>query len=217
MLKIQTFIFNPFSENTYVVFDETKEAVIIDPGCYEKVEKAELDQFIAEEQLTIKYLLNTHCHIDHVLGNYHVKEKYKVPFYIHLAEEPVLHAVKSYAANYGFAHYQEVLNDHFLAEGDLVTFGHTNWKVLFVPGHSPGHIAFYDAKEKVLFGGDVLFEGSVGRTDLPGGNMTTLIASIQQKFFALPDETVVYSGHGNTTTIGVEKVYNPFCGLKLPS
>ena len=217
MLKIKTFIFNPFSENTYVVFDETKEAVIIDPGCYEKAEKAELDQFIAEEQLKIKYLLNTHCHIDHVLGNFHVKEKYKVPFYIHLVEKPVLQAVKSYAPNYGFPLYQEVLSDHFLAEGDLVTFGETNWKVLFVPGHSPGHIAFYDAKEKVVFSGDVLFEGSVGRTDLPGGDTTTLIASIHQKLFTLPDETVVYSGHGNTTTIGIEKIHNPFCALERPS
>lgn len=217
MLKIQTFIFNPFSENTYVVFDETKEAVIIDPGCYEKSEKAELDQFIADKQLKIKYLLNTHCHIDHVLGNYHVKEKYKVPFYAHLQEKPVLLAVKSYAPNYGFPHYQEVLNDHFLVEGDLVTFGETNWKVLFVPGHSPGHIAFYDAKEQVVFSGDVLFEGSVGRTDLPGGDTTTLIDSIHQKLFTLPDETVVYSGHGNTTTIGIEKIHNPFCGLKHTS
>jgi hydroxyacylglutathione hydrolase len=217
MLSIQSFVFNPFSENTYIVFDETKEAVIIDPGCYEPEEKTELDQFISQQGLKIKYLLNTHCHIDHVLGNDHVKEKYKVPFLIHRTEEVVLRAVKSYSPNYGFAAYRETLPDQFLAEGDTVTFGNTQWKVLFVPGHSPGHIAFYDEKEKKVFSGDVLFERSIGRTDLPGGNFETLIQSIHQKLFTLPDEVVVYAGHGATTTIDEEKISNPFCALSLRS
>ena len=215
MLTIQTFIFNPFSENTYVVFDETLEAVVIDPGCYEPEEENELDNFINQKGLRIKYVLNTHCHIDHVLGNFHVKEKYKVPLLIHSIEEQVLRAVKVYAPNYGFSAYREALPDQFLVEGEHVTFGNTTWSILFLPGHSPGHIAFYDEKENKIFSGDVLFERSIGRTDLPGGNFETLKDSIQKKLFALPDAVVVYSGHGNTTTLGEEKISNPYCALSI--
>jgi hydroxyacylglutathione hydrolase len=215
MLSIQSFVFNPFSENTYVVFDETREAVIIDPGCYERNEQAELDDFVSANKLQVKFLLNTHCHIDHVLGNYHVKEKYKVPFLIHSIEEKVLRAVKSYAPNYGFSQYVEVLPDRFIEEGDVFTFGNTQWQILFLPGHAPGHIGFYDENQKVIFSGDVLFDGSIGRTDLPGGNFETLIESIHQKLFVLPDDVVVYSGHGPTTTIRKEKASNPFCALTL--
>ena len=215
MITMQSFVFNPFSENTYVVFDETKEAVIIDPGCYEQNEKAELDEYITQQDLTIKYLLNTHCHIDHVLGNDHVKEKYKVPFLIHPLEEKVLFAVKSYAPNYGFSMYKEALPDQFLADNDIVRFGNTLLNVLFVPGHSPGHIAFYDKQEKVIFSGDVLFKGSIGRTDLPGGDFDTLIKSIHQKIFTLPDGVIAHSGHGLPTTIGEEKISNPFCGVNI--
>jgi hydroxyacylglutathione hydrolase len=215
MISIQTFVFNPLSENTYVVFDETREAVVIDPGCYELHEKNEMDEFIQEKKLKVTYLLNTHCHVDHVLGNDHVKEKYKVPFLVHRIEEPVLRAVKTYASNYGFVSYREVLPDQYVGEGELITFGDTEFKVLFVPGHSPGHIAFYNEKEKMIFSGDVLFERSIGRTDLPGGNFTTLIQSIHQKLFTLPDDVVVHSGHGATTTIGEEKIYNPFCALSI--
>ncbi len=215
MISIQSFVFNPFSENTYVVFDETREAVVIDPGCYERSEQMELDDFIKVKNLEVKFLLNTHCHIDHVLGNYHVKEKYKVPFIIHAIEEKVLHAVKSYAPNYGFAQYMEALPDRFIEEGDTFSFGNTQWKILFLPGHAPGHIGFYDESAKVIFSGDVLFDGSIGRTDLPGGKFETLIESIHQKLFTLPNDVAVYSGHGPTTTIGKEKVSNPFCALTL--
>ena len=212
-MTIQTFVFNPFSENTYVVFDETKEAVIIDPGCYEPTEKAELDQFITSKGLTVKFILNTHCHIDHVLGNFHCKTKYNAPLLIHREDEKVLLAVQSYASNYGFAGYQPTLPDRFLEENESFTFGNTTWKVLFLPGHSPGHIAFYDEQKKTIFSGDVLFKRSIGRTDLPGGNFDVLLKSIQQKLFLLPDDVVVYSGHGPTTTIGEEKKSNPFCAL----
>jgi hydroxyacylglutathione hydrolase len=215
MISIQSFVFNPFSENTYVVFDKTREAVIIDPGCYEPEEFAELDHVIQKNELQVKFLLNTHCHIDHVLGNNHVKEKYKVPFIIHAEEEKVLKAVKAYAPNYGFAKYQEALPDQFIKEGNTFSFGNTQWQILFLPGHSPGHIGFYDKVEKVIFSGDVLFDGSIGRTDLPGGNFQTLISSIHQKLFVLPDEVTVYSGHGSTTTIGKEKVSNPFCSITV--
>jgi glyoxylase-like metal-dependent hydrolase (beta-lactamase superfamily II) len=214
-MTIQSFVFNPFSENTYVVFDETKEAVIIDPGCYEPIEKSELDQFITSKGLTVKFILNTHCHIDHVLGNFHCKTKYKAPLLIHREDEKVLLAVQSYASNYGFAGYQPTLPDRFLEENESFAFGNTNWKILFLPGHSPGHIALYDEQKKTIFSGDVLFKRSIGRTDLPGGNFDVLLKSIQQKLFLLPDDVVVYSGHGSTTSIGEEKKSNPFCALTL--
>jgi glyoxylase-like metal-dependent hydrolase (beta-lactamase superfamily II) len=213
MISIQTFAFNPLSENTYVVSDETGEAVIIDPGCYEKDEQNALDDYIASNGLKVRYLLNTHCHFDHVLGNYHVKEKYNVPLLMNPLEEAVLRSVKAYVSNFGFTNYQETLPDQFLQEGDIVKFGNTTWSVLFLPGHSPGHIGFYNAKENAIFSGDVLFEGSIGRTDLPGGDFDTLIASIQKKMFILPDHTTVYPGHGATTTIGEEKISNPYCAL----
>lgn len=216
-MAIESFVFNPFSENTYVVFDETKEAVIIDPGCYEPSEQMELDRFIAAQGLTVKYILNTHCHIDHVLGNFHCKTKYKAPLLIHRQDEKVLLAVQSYASNYGFAGYQPTVPDRFLEENESFVFGNTSWKVLFLPGHSPGHVAFYDEQRKAVLSGDVLFKRSIGRTDLPGGNFDVLLHSIQRKLFLLPDDVVVYSGHGPTTTIGDEKKLNPFCALTNPA
>ena len=169
MLHVQRFTFNPFQENTYVLYDETHEAVIIDPGCYEKEEQKALKDFILSNKLKAKLLLNTHCHIDHVLGNDFAKQLYDVPFLIHKIEIPVLSAVKAYASNYGFPLYHEVLPDGPLEEGGNVTFGNTSLKILFLPGHSPGHIGFYEPKEKILIAGDVLFYHSIGRTDLPGG------------------------------------------------
>ena len=215
MMTIQAFIFNPFQENTVVAFDETREAIVIDPGCHSPEERKELDDFISTQKLTVKYLLNTHCHIDHVLGNEYVKEKYRVKLLIHAYDEPVLRAVKSYASNYGFPDYRETLPDQFLKEGDTIQFGNTTLHVLFLPGHSPGHVGFYNREQKVILSGDVLFEGSIGRTDLPGGDFNTLIDSIHRKLFTLPDDVVVYPGHGRTTTLGEEKVSNPFCALSL--
>jgi hydroxyacylglutathione hydrolase len=213
MLSVKFFEFNPFQENTYVLYDETGEAVIIDPGCYEAHERIELDEFIQENNLKVIYLLNTHCHIDHVLGNDYVKSKYKVPFLIYPAELPVLKAVKSYASNYGFPQYHEVLPDSFLSEEEKVKFGNTTLSVLFLPGHAPGHVGFYHSEQGILIGGDVLFQNSIGRTDLPGGNFETLIESIHKKLFTLPDDVVVYPGHGDPTTIEDEKTSNPFCAL----
>ena len=213
MLKIQEFVFNPFQENTYVLFDETRDAVIVDPGCYENDEKQELTEFIESKNLKVKMLLNTHGHIDHVLGNTFVKDKFKVKLFIHKIDEPVMRAVKAYAGNYGFPLYQEASVDSYLEEGKTISFGTQQFKILFVPGHSPGHVAFYNEKEKIVIGGDVLFQNSIGRTDLPGGNFDTLINSIHEKLFTLPDDVVVYPGHGPKTTIGFEKVTNPFCAL----
>jgi len=214
MLSIQTFTFNAFSENTYLVFDETKEAVIIDPGCYSREEQQNLSSSIGSQGLKIKFILNTHCHIDHVLGNSFVKDTYHVPLLLHKIEDAQLRAVKNYAPVYGFEGYRQAEPDQFIDENDTITFGNTEWKILFLPGHSPGHIGFYDRKEKVVFSGDVLFQNSIGRTDLPGGNHETLIHSIHQSLFTLPDQVVVYCGHGPTTTIGQEKLSNPFCALR---
>ncbi|MFZ6009194.1 MAG: MBL fold metallo-hydrolase [Bacteroidota bacterium] len=213
MLRIQSFVFNPFQENTYVLHDDTRECVIVDPGCYDREEQYELAEFIEHHQLNVKLLLNTHCHIDHVLGNYFVKEKYKVRFMMHVKDEPVLKAVKVYAPGYGMHQYSEALPDGFLEEGDVVKFGQQALQVLFVPGHAPGHIAFYDPQTKIVIGGDVLFLNSIGRTDLPGGDYDTLIDSIHQKLFTLPDDVRVFPGHGPETTIGYEKRTNPFCAL----
>jgi hydroxyacylglutathione hydrolase len=213
MLHIKSFTFNPFAENTFVVFDETNNAIIIDPGCSDPNEEAHLAEYIARNTLTIKKLINTHCHIDHVLGNYFIKSTYNAPLIIHSLEEPLLKAVKTYAPNYGFPHYHEVQPDGFLTEDDIVTIGNYEFNVLFVPGHSPGHIALFNKDSKILISGDVLFENSIGRTDLPGGDYDTLIESIQTKLFQLPDEVTVYCGHGPPTTIGYEKKTNPFCAV----
>ena len=215
MIAIQSFVFNAFQENTYVISDETKECVIVDPGCYDDDEKKELSDYISDHQLKVRILLNTHCHIDHILGNDFVKQKYDTKLYIHQTEEFVLNAQKVLAPHYGFNRYQEAKPDGYLAEGDVIEFGLQKFAVLFVPGHSPGHIAFYNEKEKVVLAGDVLFQNSVGRTDLPGGNHNTLVNSIHKKLFTFPDEVTVYPGHGGETTIGVEKRTNPFCALTL--
>jgi glyoxylase-like metal-dependent hydrolase (beta-lactamase superfamily II) len=200
-------------ENTYVLFDETNECIIIDPGCYEREEENKLVEFINEKNLLVKKLINTHCHIDHVLGNAFVKKTFGVSLVIHPKEEHQLRAVKSYAPNYGFALFKDVEADSFINEGEHVSFGNQQLQVLFVPGHSPGHIALYHAQSKILIGGDVLFENSIGRTDLPGGDQNTLIKSLHQKFFTLPDDVTVYCGHGSRTSIGFEKRTNPFCAI----
>jgi glyoxylase-like metal-dependent hydrolase (beta-lactamase superfamily II) len=215
MLSINFFEFNPFAENTYILFDETNEAVIVDAGCYGRDEEKELSDFIAEKKLNIKAVINTHSHIDHILGAYYVKDKYKVPLLVHRLDEPMLRAGKVTSQMYGIDRYNEVTADGYISENEPVTFGNQSFKVLFLPGHAPGHVGFYHEKQKVLFGGDVLFHRSIGRTDLPGGNYDTLIESIHNKIFTLPDDVVVYPGHGPATTVGDEKVKNPFCALTL--
>ena len=213
MLQVKNFVFNAFEENTYVLFDETGDCVIIDPGCYDKEECAELADFIKTNSLSVKMLLNTHCHVDHVLGNFFVKDRYNVQLFIHELDLPVLKAATVYAPAYGLHQYTEAAPDLFLTDGEIIIFGNQSLKVLFVPGHAPGHIAFYSADSKIVIGGDVLFYQSVGRTDLPGGNYDVLIDSIHKKFFTLPDDVTVYPGHGPATTIGFEKKMNPFCAL----
>lgn len=214
MIEIKSFTFNPFAENTYILYDtDTREAIIIDPGCYEKEEQTQLKNYITNQQLKVVKLLNTHGHIDHVLGNSWVKEQYGVKLYVHREDEATLRAVETYAAVYGFPRYTGSTPDEYLQEGGSVGFGNASLEILFVPGHAPGHIAFYHRDQKFCINGDCLFQGSIGRTDLPGGDFDTLINSIRTKLFALPDDTVVYCGHGPATTIGHEKKHNPFCKL----
>lgn len=212
MLQIKSFTFNPFSENTYILYDETKEALIIDPGCYEKHEKGILYDFITQEKLKPVKIINTHCHIDHVLGNAFIKKTYNIPLWFHEKEEAILLAVGTYAPNYGFAQYHESTVDHFLQEGEIINFGNSELMPIWVPGHSPGHLVLYHEASKNCIAGDTLFQGSIGRTDLPGGDHETLIHSIREKLFSLPDEVVIHPGHGPSTTIGFEKLNNPFVG-----
>ena len=210
MLSVKSFTFNPFQENTYVLYDDTNECVIVDPGCYEKSEEQELVDFITKNNLTVKLLLNTHCHIDHVLGNYFIKKTYTVDLCLHPLEEPVLKAVQTYAPNYGFNTYSSTSPDTHLKEVEQVNFGDQTLEIIFAPGHSPGHVSLFSIPDKILIGGDVLFKNSIGRTDLPGGDHDTLIESIREKLFILPDDVKVYCGHGEDTTIGFEKKTNPF-------
>lgn len=212
MLNVQTFTFNPFQENCYVLYDDTKEAVIIDPGCYAKEEQETLKQFLQSNDLRPVRLLNTHCHIDHVLGNFFINQNYGLPLEIHPKDEPVLMAVGSYASNYGFHAYTPCKAEKYLEEGDKVTFGETDLGVIWVPGHAPGHVVFYHPESKTCIGGDTLFQGSIGRTDLPGGDHQTLLDAIKAKLFTLPDDVKVHPGHGPATLIGHEKIHNPFVG-----
>jgi glyoxylase-like metal-dependent hydrolase (beta-lactamase superfamily II) len=215
MIQIKTFVFNPFQENTYVLYDETGEGIIIDPGCYESFEKKQLTEWIDDKGIGITGVYNTHCHIDHVLGNDFCKDHFSVPLHIPEKEADIFRAVKSYAFNYGINAYREAEVDAYLHEDDEIRFGNTVLKVMFIPGHAPGHLVFYNEEQKICMAGDVLFQRSIGRTDLPGGDHETLIRSIREKLFLLDEETVVYPGHGPHTTIGEEKMYNPFVGLNV--
>lgn len=210
MTKIKKFTFNPFQENTYVIHDETGECVIVDPGCYNGQEEKELKSYIQEEKLNPVYLLNTHCHIDHVLGNDFVISTWKIPFITHQGEIKSLLSVPAYAPMMGINPPVVRSPDKTVDEPEEISFGNTNLKVLFTPGHSTAHICFYCEKANLLVAGDVLFKGSIGRTDLPGGDGKTLMESIFNKLLPLPDETKVYPGHMENTTIGDEKRTNPF-------
>jgi hydroxyacylglutathione hydrolase len=211
MLHIKSFTFNPFQENTYLAYDDQGIAVLIDPGCHTANEREELEDFVTSKKLKVSNLLNTHCHIDHVLGNAWAKKRFGIPLWIHEKEIPVLKSVEVYAPNYGFQGYESSEAEHFLVEGDEFMVGEESLKVLFVPGHAPGHVVFYHEKSKQCIAGDTLFRGSIGRTDLPG-NHELLLERIKSQLFTLPAETVIYCGHGPETKIGFEKVYNPFVG-----
>lgn len=210
MLQVKVFVFSPIQENTYLIYNETGQALIIDPGCYFSAEQEQLQQFCATNKLQPVQLLNTHCHLDHVFGNKWVAKTYGLELYIHPQEKQVLEYAPVSGQKWGlpFENYQGPL--HFLQEGDIVALGDDTLSVIEAPGHSPGSICFYAAKQGFVIGGDVLFRESIGRTDLPGGDHHTLLNSIRTKLYTLPDETIVYNGHGMPTRIGHEKQHNPF-------
>ncbi len=212
MTTILSLTFNPVSENTYLVFDnETREAIIFDPGCFTNAEEALLAKTIADHQLIPVKLINTHCHFDHIFGNDFVMKKYGLKLGIHELEKDILQLAPAIVNTYGLPPMRpSPPADYFIAEGETIALGDASFEVLFCPGHSPGSICFYNAAENYLIAGDVLFNGSIGRTDLPGGDHQTLLGSIMTKLLPLPDETVVWPGHGGNTTIGKERTSNPF-------
>lgn len=210
-MKIKEFRCNPFAENTYLLYDETSEAIIIDCGCLYDDEKTIMANFISKNNLTIKHLINTHLHIDHIFGNEWAARTFGVLPQAHQADEFLIEQAVAQARLFGI--YEEVKPQalgNYLNEGDLIRFGNQDLQILHVPGHSAGSLCFYSEKEDFVIVGDVLFRGSIGRTDLPGGNYAQLISQINSKLLTLPDETTVYSGHGISTTIGQERRTNPF-------
>ena len=210
MLHLHSFTFNPFQENTYVLYDETKECVIIDPGCSDDAERNELTQFIATKNLNPVLLINTHSHIDHMLGNKFIKGKYNIPFLLHQNELPILHSVVETGRKYGIFVDASPEPDQFIEDGEIIRFGKTELKTLYTPGHAPGEVSFYEPETKTLIAGDVLFNGSIGRYDFPLSDYETLMQSIFQKLLTLDDDVTVYCGHGSSTTIGKERRTNPF-------
>lgn len=210
MLKIKSFIFSPIQENTYLLYNELKQCIIIDPGCYTDDEKDVIKDFISDNELQPTMLLNTHCHLDHVFGNKFIADTYKLTLQLHEKEKLVLSFAPTSGLMYNLPFDNYTGPFILLKEGDKVTLGNDELEVIEAPGHSPGSICFYCARQNFLIGGDVLFQESIGRTDLPMGNHEALIRNIKTKLMILPGETIVYSGHGPATTIGQEKLYNPF-------
>jgi hydroxyacylglutathione hydrolase len=210
MLKIKTFVFSPIEENTYLLYNEFNNCVIIDQGCYYPEEREELQAFITQSSLTPKLLLNTHCHLDHVFGNKFVADTFGLNLRIDEKEKAMLEFAPTSGLMYNmpFDNYTGELI--FLKDGEKIVLDGDELEIISAPGHSPGHICFYCARQHFIISGDVLFKRSIGRTDLPGGDHQALLNNIREKLFILPDETIVYSGHGEVTSIGAEKKYNPF-------
>lgn len=210
-MRILSFTYNPFQENTYLLVDEQNNAILIDPGFYSSSEQQSFIHFIEKEKIELKKLWLTHAHLDHVMGNAMVNRVYMLKPYLHPDELEILINAPQVGQIYGVPVEASPEPEGFLNEGKIM-FGDCDIQIILAPGHSPGSICFYIPKIKSLIGGDVLFNGSIGRTDLPGGDYETLITSIKTKLFALPDDTIVYSGHGPSTTIGRERLSNPFVG-----
>ncbi len=209
-MKIHRFTFNEFEENTYILYDETGECAIIDPGCSNEQERNQLDAYISAEGLQPTLLINTHGHIDHIYGLNHVHEKYTLDLHIHQGEKVVIDMAPQIGQMYGIPFEPVDVPMHHIDENDRAKFGNTELEIFFTPGHSPASICFFHRESAQLIAGDVLFQGSIGRTDLPGGDYDTLIGSIVDNLLQLGDEVIVYPGHGPETTIGAERRSNPF-------
>ncbi|MCK4665018.1 MAG: MBL fold metallo-hydrolase [Bacteroidales bacterium] len=210
MINIKTFIFNPFQVNTYLLYDETKECIIIDAGCYDNNEQEIILSFIEKNKLKPVKLLNTHCHIDHIFGNNYIGDKYKLFLEIHEADQFLIDAAIEHAKTFGLEINKQPAIGKYLNDNEIIKFGNSELKIIHIPGHSPGGIVFYNKQQEFIIAGDVLFCDSIGRTDLPGGNHEQLVSSIKNKLLILDDNVKVFSGHGETTTIGNERKNNPY-------
>ena len=210
MAHIKTFVFSPFDVNTYIMYDDSKECVIIDPACFSQQEQHALSDFIKKNKLKPVKILNTHCHLDHVFGNKFISDNFGIKSESSKKDDFLLQNVTEIARQYGLNIDKPYPHGSYLEEPDIIKFGNSELKVISVPGHTPGHLAFYSEKENFIFVGDVLFAGSIGRTDLPGGDFEILENSILSKLYTLPQNTKVYTGHGPATTIEREKNTNPF-------
>jgi len=210
MLRLHSFTHNPFQENTWLIWAEDGACLIIDPGCYTRDEQTELSDFISNNNLNPTRLINTHCHIDHVLGNPFVSRTYNLKPEIHPFDLNLLNAVEQYGLLWGINSEKQPEPELSLVHGQKIGIGNDELMVIFTPGHSPGEVSLYCEGQQFLIAGDVLFHESIGRTDLPGGNHQTLIKSIQEQLMILPDDVEVHPGHGSSTTIGHERKFNPF-------
>jgi glyoxylase-like metal-dependent hydrolase (beta-lactamase superfamily II) len=210
MINIETFVFNPFQENTYLLFDESGQCLIIDAGCETPREQDHLVNRLGELDLTPEKLVNTHCHVDHILGVAFLARKFNLPFLFHPDEQELFAHSRSQAEIFGLSLEMPPEPSGFLKDGDTLGFGQSTLEVIHIPGHSPGGILLHDPVGKILISGDVLFRGSIGRTDLPGGNYNSLVGGIRDRLLVLDPSTRVFPGHGPVTSIGEEKSINPF-------
>ncbi len=210
MVKIVKFVFNTFMVNTYLLYDESGECILIDAACYEKEEQEELKECIRVNNLTLVRNLNTHCHIDHILGNDFIALTYGIYPECHKNSVPFFHTMQEIGASFGYTLDHILAPKRFLADNEIVHWGNSSLKVFFTPGHAEGSVCFYNEEQGFIITGDVLFKDTIGRTDLPSGDFDQLMRSIKTKLFTLPENTMVYPGHGPDTSIGYEMVNNPF-------
>lgn len=210
MIEIEKFIFNDFQVNTFILSDDTRECLIIDPGCFTVEEKNRLLEYCSNNKLKPVKIINTHCHIDHILGSAFIFKNYNIPTAAHKDEQFLLNGVVEYGQMFGFIVERPPDINEYITDNSIVKFGQSELKIMHVPGHSKGSIALYSPDQKFIISGDVLFYGSIGRTDLPGGDYNTLINSINSKILTLPADVVVYPGHGPSTTVKTETESNPF-------
>lgn len=210
MIHLEVFVFNSFQENTYLLYDDSGKCIITDPGMSNRQEQEQFSTFLHEHKLTPEAILNTHCHVDHILGCKYIKDSYGIPFYFHQEESRILEKAEDFGAFLGLEVETPPPPDKFVAGDAVFYFGNSSLKLLHVPGHSPGSIALYSEADRFVITGDALFNGSIGRTDLPGGDYATLIASIQTQLMTLPRNVRVFPGHGPSSTIGQEYDTNPF-------
>ncbi len=210
MISVKTFVFNPFQENTYLLYDHTGECIVIDAGNFLPDENEQMHQFMKGKSLNPVRLINTHGHIDHIFGNSWFLKEYGLKTAMHPGDEPLVKGAKEYGQIFEIDMDTPPPVGSYLNDGDRIVFGESSISCIHIPGHSPGSLVFYSSEQAFVVAGDVLFQGSIGRTDLPGGDYSTLINGISEKLLTLDDNVVVYPGHGSETTIGNERRFNPF-------